>query len=109
MHRIQVKRHFRLPFPLLVVRNFFGLILGYKPEHITRRAWLFGNDFKKLETSRRMRWVCFDCYIRVLTPQEYEVFRSAYRDELALEDGREQADAVIARMDAVFADGRESA
>jgi len=109
MHRIQVKRHFRLPLPLLIGRNFVGLLMGYRPEHISRRAWLFGNEYKKLETKKTMRWVCFDCYIRVLTPREYDAFRSAYYDDLAREKGREQAAAFIAHMDAVFAGREESA
>jgi len=103
LHRIQIKRHFRLPLPLLIVRNFFGWILGYKPDHVNKRAWLFGHDFKKLETKKVMRWVCFDCYIRLLTPREYESFRSAYYDDLVMEGGQEKAVELVTRMDAVFA------
>ena len=109
LHRIQIKKYFRLPLPQLIVRNFFSWIMGYKPAHVTKRAWLFGHEYKKLETKKLMRWVCFDCYIRLLTPQEYATFRSAYYDDLVMEDGREKATAMVAHMDAIFTTREDSA
>jgi len=109
LHRIQVLKRFRLPLPLLILRNFVGWIMGYKPIHVTKRAWLFGHEYKKLETRKVMRWVCFGCYIRLLTPREYESFRSAYYDDLVMEDGQEKASAMVAHMDAVFAAREDTA
>ena len=52
--------------------------------------------------------MCFDCFIRVLTPTEYELFRDAYYDDALAEGGQEQAAELVARMDEVFA-AREEA
>ena len=49
-----------------------------------------------------MRWHCFNCYVRQLTPQEYQGFRNGHRDDLASEQGAAQAQASVARLDALY-------
>lgn len=96
-----VKKRYALP--ILFLRNLGGLILGYKPEEKSARRYLFGHGFMELNTRRVRRWLCFDCFIKVLTPSEYEVFRDAYYDDALVEDGEERAAELVAHMDQVFA------
>lgn len=93
----------RYPLPILFLRNLGGLVLGYKPEHKSVRRYLFGHGFMELNRKTVKRWLCFNCFIQVLTPKEYELFREAYFDDAVVEDGRERAAERLADMDAVFA------
>ena len=107
LHLLKIEVEIRPWIPWLVVRNLAGLLLGYKPENMTKKSWLFGN-YQRTEKKKVTRWFCFDCYIKLLTPKEFELFRNAYYEDAVVENGQERADELIARLDAVFAGHAEA-
>ena len=102
MHLLTVEIQTRPWLPRLILRNFAGLLLGYKPQNTTKKSWLFGN-YQRLETKKAIRWYCFSCYVKLLTPKEYELFRNAYYDDALIEGDQEKAAELVAKLDAVFA------
>ncbi len=107
LHLLKVEIQTRPLLPWLVLRNFVGLLLGYVPENRTKKSWLFGN-YQRTETKKVSRWFCFDCYIKLLTPKEFELFRNAYYEDAVVEDGQERAAELVSRLDAVFAGHAEA-
>jgi hypothetical protein len=107
LHLLKVEIEIRPWLPWLVLRNFAGLLLGYKPKNMNKKSWLFGN-YQRTETKKVTRRFCFDCYIKLLTPKEYELFRNAYYEDAVIEDGQERATELVARLDAVFAGHAEA-
>ena len=108
MRLVTLRIEKRYPHAVLFLRNLGGLVLGQKPAEKGLFRYLFGHGFMELNIKKERRWLCFDCFIRTLTPKEYALFRDAYYDDLLIEDGQEQADGSIARMDAVFAAREET-
>ena len=107
LHLLKVEIQTRPWLPWLVLRNFAGMLLGHMPENMTKKSWLFGH-YQRTERKKVTRWFCFDCYIKLLTPKEYELFRDAYYEDAVVEDGREKATQLVARLDAVFAGHTEA-
>jgi hypothetical protein len=109
MRHVTLEVQKRYPLPILFLRNLGGLILGYKPEEKSVRRYLFGHGFMELNTKKVKRWLCFDCFIQLLTPKEYAMFREAYYDDALIEDGQEKAAELIVHMDEIFAAREEAA
>jgi hypothetical protein len=105
MRSLKITEEVRRSQPLLILRNFVGMLLGKKPTNTKKRSWLFGH-YQPLETRTATRWFCFNCFIKQLTPKEYALFRNAYHDDAVLEEGQEGAAEMVARLDAVF-EGQE--
>lgn len=106
MRSLEVKDEVRRSRPLLVLRNFVRMLLGHKPEDTNRRSWLFGH-YQRVETRTVTRWYCFACFIKQLTPQEFNLFRNAYHDDAVLEEGSERAAELLARLDGLFSGHQE--
>lgn len=101
MHRLELQEKVKRSHIELMLKNAAAMLLSRKPKGISRRSWLFGH-YQRTQSRTVMRWHCFDCYIRQLTPQEYQLFRNAHRDDLASEKGAAKAQASVARLDALY-------
>lgn len=106
MHRIEVQERITRSRIELTLRHAITMLLGQRPKGTGKRAWLFGH-YRRTEPRKVMRWHCFECFIRQLTPQEYQYFRNAYHDDMASEQGSEQAEAMVAVLDALYYPRRE--
>ena len=108
MRRVTVIRETRHHHAVRFLLNLRGLLLGNKPSKQGFIKYLFGHRFMALDRKKEPRWLCFNCFIQVLTPKEYAQFRDAYYEDLVVEDGQQKATQSLASMDAVF-DAREEA
>ena len=101
MHRIEMQEKVTRSHIALTLRNAAAMLLGQRPKGTGRRSWLFAH-YQRTQSRNVMRWHCFNCYIRQLTPQEYKLFRNAHHDDLASEQGVAQAKTSVARLDALY-------
>ena len=101
MYRIEIQEQVRRSHIALMLRNAVAMLLGQRPKGTGRRSWLFAH-YQRTQSRNVMRWHCFNCYVRQLTPQEYQLFRNGHRDDLASEQGAAQAQASVARLDALY-------
>ena len=107
MHLLTIEKQTRPWLPWLFLRNLVAQLLGYKPKNTKMKSWLFGH-YQRVKTKKVMCWFCFNCYIKLLTPTEYQLFRNAYYADAVLEDGQERAAELVARLDAAFAHHEEA-
>jgi len=101
MHRLELQQKVKRSHIELMLKNAAAMLLAQKPKGISRRSWLFGH-YRRTQSRTVKRWHCFECYIRQLTLQEYQLFRNAHHDDLASEKGPAQAEASVARLDALY-------